>query len=102
MDIVGFKHQFSHSFGDNSGCYLFETTRGDGLNPGVKYEGIRRRNFFSTYVLGPVLVLNPPFTKYILGLMGVSEPHLEFEEECFDAYITRVKEFSEPSRGFLY
>jgi CobQ-like glutamine amidotransferase family enzyme len=102
MDIVGFKHQFSHSFGDNSGCYLFETTRGDGLNPGVKLEGIRQRNFFSTYVLGPVLVLNPPLAKYILSLMGVSEPHLEFEEECFDAYRTRVKEFSEPSRGFLY
>ena len=102
MDIVGFKHQFSHSYGDNSECYLFETTRGDGLNPGVKNEGIRRNNFFSTYILGPILVLNPPLAKHILSRMGVSEPHLEFEEECFDAYKTRVKEFSEPSRGFLY
>jgi CobQ-like glutamine amidotransferase family enzyme len=102
MDIVGFKNQFSHSYGDNSSCYLFETTRGDGLNPGVKYEGIRKNNFFSTYVIGPLLVLNPPMAKHILSLMGVSEPHLEFEEECLDAYRTRVKEFSEPSRGFSY
>ena len=102
MDIVGFKHQFSHSYGDNSEFCLFETTRGDGLNPGVKYEGIRRNNFFSTYILGPILVLNPPLAKYVLGLMGINAPNLEFEDECFDAYRTRVKEFSEPSRGFLY
>ena len=102
MDIVGFKHQFSHSYGDNSNCFFIETTRGDGLNPGVKFEGIRRRNLFSTCILGPVLVLNPPLAKYMLSLMGVSNPNLEFEDECIDAYKTRVKEFSEPSRGFLY
>ena len=101
MDIVGFKGQFSHSYGDNSDCYFIETTRGDGLNPGVKYEGIRKNNLFSTYIIGPMLPLNPPLAKYLLGLMGVQEPQLVFEEACFDAYNTRVKEFSEPTRGFL-
>jgi hypothetical protein len=48
------------------------------------------------------LPLNPPLAKYFLSLMGVDEPRLEFEEECFDAYNTRVKEFSEPKRGFTY
>ena len=102
MDIAGFKCQFSHSYGDNSDCCLFETVRGDGLNPGAKYEGIRKNNLFITYLTGPLLLLNPPFAKYILTLMGVSEPHLEFEEECFDAYYTRIREFQQPSRGVLY
>jgi CobQ-like glutamine amidotransferase family enzyme len=102
MDVVGFKGQFSHSYGDNSNCYFIETTRGDGLSPGIKYEGIRKNNLFSTYIIGPILPLNPPLAKYFLSLIGVSDPKLEFEEECFDAYYTRVKEFCEPSRGFLY
>jgi len=100
MDIVGFKGQFSHSYGDNSGCCFISTTRGDGLSPGVMYEGIRINNLFSTYIIGPVLPLNPPLAKYLLGIMGVAEPQLVFEEECFDAYYARVKEFSEPTRGF--
>jgi CobQ-like glutamine amidotransferase family enzyme len=102
IDIVGFKGQFSHSYGDNSNCYFIETTRGDGLCPGSKYEGIRKNNLFSTYIIGPLLPLNPPLAKHFLSLMGVSEAKLVFGEECFDAYYTRVKEFSEPTRGFLY
>ena len=102
MDIVGFKNQFSHSYGDNSECCFLKTTRGDGLNPGCSFEGIRKNNFFSTYVIGPILALNPPLAKHILSLMGVDAPQLAFEKECFDAYETRVREFSEPSRGFLY
>ena len=101
MDIVGFKGQFSHTYGDNSDCYFIETMRGDGLNPGAKYEGFRKNNLFITYIIGPILPLNPPLAKYYLGLMGVKAPRLEFEEECMDAYKTRVKEFSEPTRGFL-
>jgi len=99
MDIVGFKGQFSHSYGDNSGCYFIETTRGDGIYPGTKYEGMRKNNLFSTHIIGPILPLNPPLAKYLLSLMGVDKPQLVFEGECYDAYNTRVKEFSEPTRG---
>ena len=102
MDIVGFKGQFSHSYGDNSECCFIETTRGAGLNPGTMREGIRKNNLFSTYIIGPLLPLNPPLAKYFLSLMGVEKPQLVFEGACFDAYNTRVKEFSDPKRGFSY
>ncbi|MGM9521710.1 MAG: hypothetical protein ACI3VB_04445 [Oscillospiraceae bacterium] len=101
IKIVGFKSQFGHSYGDN-GSGLFETIRGAGLNPEVKAEGIRAGNFMATYVIGPLMILNPPFAKYILKLMGVEEPHLEFEEAAMDVYETRLREFSEPDRGFVY
>lgn len=100
--IVGFKSQFSHSYGDNSGMHLFETVRGDGLNPGVSPEGIRKNNFMATYVLGPLLVLNPPFTRYLLGLLGVQTSSLAFEEEAEESYRLRLEEFLSPKTKLQY
>ena len=100
IDIVGFKSQFTHSYGEFEG--LFDTVRGDGLNPETKKEGIRRNNFFATYIIGPLLVLNPPFTKYLLKLMGVEKPSLAYEEAAMDVYEHRLSEFMEPQRGLTY
>ena len=100
IDIVGFKSQFSHSYGDNNASYLFDTTKGAGINPDVMKEGFRINNLFCTYLIGPVLLLNPPFAKYILKLMGINEPTLKFEQECYDSYYARIKEFNEPDKKF--
>ena len=101
--IVGYKSQFTHSWwGENAEIIgLFSTERGPGLNPDIKEEGIRKNNFMGTYIIGPILVLNPPFAKYILKECGIETP-LAFEEEAMDAYEARVKEYSEPDRGFYY
>ena len=45
--------------------------------------------------MGPILVLNPPFTKYILNLMGAGDVKLAFEAENMEAYEQRKKEFAE-------
>ena len=100
MDIVGFKSQFGHAYGEPQG--LFETVRGAGLNPESRWEGIRYGNFMATYLLGPIMVLNPPFAKYVLGLMGVEDAKLAFEDTAMDVYRTRVQEFKDPNRGFEY
>ena len=100
MAIVGFKSQFGHSYGE---CEpLFNTFRGAGLNPKVAGEGIRRNNFMATYLTGPLLVLNPPFNKYVQQLMGEKEPVLAFEEAAMELYRDRVKEFSDPATGVEY
>ena len=101
MDIVGFKSQFGHSYGMN-GDGLFRTVRGAGLDSSLAAEGLRRNNLMLTYLLGPLVVLNPPFAKYLLGLMGVAEPTLAFEEAAMDVYTHRLEQFSQPERGFLY
>lgn len=101
IDIVGFKSQFAHAYGDGADG-LFETVRGAGRNPETKPEGIRKNNFMATYVLGPLLILNPPFTKYILELLGVKDRPLLFEAATLDAYKLRVSEFTDPKRGFDY
>lgn len=99
MEIIGFKSQFSHTYFDNSGCGAFKNIRGIGICPDAPYEGVRIHNFFGTYLLGPVLVLNPPFFRYLLRLLGVSDPKLPFEEEMEDAYRQRLIEFKDPKKS---
>ena len=100
IEMMGFKSQFGHSYGE---CEpLFTTARGAGLNPKVSGEGIRRNNFFATYLTGPLLVLNPPFTRHLLTLMGEKEPVLAFEEAAMELYRDRVREFSDPATGIEY
>ena len=79
--IMGFKTQFTMAYTPDESHGLFVKNKGVGLNIKAKYEGIRVNNFFGTYLVGPILVLNPPFTKYILNLMGAGDVKLAFEAE---------------------
>lgn len=96
MDVVGFNSRFTHAYGDNTNGYLFDTVRGDGINPENPRAGIRVNNFMGTYIIGPILMLTPPLAKYILEKMGVKNPTLAFEKTACEAYEFRVKEFKNP------
>ena len=100
IQIVGFKSQFAMSYGDNSNNYLFEATKGPGINEKSKFEGVRINNFMGTYVLGPILVLNPNFTKYLLKILGLENVKLAYEEEALNCYDIRLKEFENPSTNY--
>lgn len=93
--LLGYKSQFSHSYGDNQKEYMFTVTRGAGINPESKLEGLRRRNFMATYLLGPVVVLNPAFMRYLMGLLGVKNPKLAFEDTMEEAFNRRLAEFED-------
>lgn len=99
IKIVGFKAQFSMSYEDNSNNYVFESIKGSGINTESKYEGYRVNNFIGTYLLGPILVLNPYFTKYILKLMG-QEESVAFEDVAIETYKKRLEEFEKLNREF--
>lgn len=92
--IVGFKSQFTLGYGNNEECYFTEVQKGIGLNEESKFEGIQKNNFIATYVIGPILILNPNFTKKILKKMGISNPQIAFEEDVIAAYNQRLKELS--------
>ena len=100
IQIVGFKSQFAMSYGDNSNNYLFEAIKGPGINEKSKFEGVRINNFMGTYVLGPILVLNPNFTKYLLKILGLENVKLAYEEEALNCYNIRLKEFENPSTNY--
>ena len=100
IKIVGFKSQLAMSYGENSSNYLFDALKGPGINEASKFEGIRINNFMGTYVLGPILVLNPYFTKYLLKLIGIKDINLAYEEEAVSCYKIRLKEFENPETNY--
>ncbi len=95
IELLGFKSQFTMLHGDNSNNYFSKVEMGIGINKESKLEGIRKNNFIGTYIIGPVLILNPKFTLKLLNLMKVEEPKLAFEKEVLEAYEVRYKKFKE-------
>lgn len=92
IEIMGFKSQFTLCYGNNENMYFAEVEKGIGLNPESKLEGIKKNNFIGTYILGPILVLNPQFTKKIIEKLGVKEPKLIFDESAEKAYKQRIED----------
>lgn len=99
IPVVGAKSQFSFLCGEFPGAFV-RVKGGYGNAPEDPNEGFRDHNLFATYLLGPFLVLNPLFTKYLLGLLGVDRP-LAFEKEVMEAYAFRKEHLEEPGVKFL-
>ena len=99
ITVVGFQSQFSAVYGDNSDKYFIKCERGVGLNKDSKLEGIRINNFICTQLIGPLLPLNPLFTEYLAGLLGV-QAVAAYKDAAMDAYNQRIKEFRDPGVAF--
>lgn len=94
MELVGFKAEFSQLYGDNSGFGFAEAKYGIGINKKTKHEGVRIKNYFSTSLVGPFIMMNPPFVKYLMRLLGVQEPALPFEDTNMAAYEARLADIT--------
>ena len=88
--MLGHRSQFSFSYGEFKDNFI-DIDIGIGMNPDTKKEGIKKNNFFATYSLGPYLIMNPLFTKYILRKLDL-EDKLLFENEVIEAYEYRKNE----------
>lgn len=92
MSVLGHKSQFSFAYpleGETWPAFL-TIRKGVGMNPDTNLEGIHYRNFFGTHSVGPFLVLNPDFTKYLLRLMDLPDT-LCFEKEYYEAARYRLE-----------
>lgn len=99
IEIIGFKDQFAHQYGDNSGMYFAEAIRGAGLNRKSKLEGIKIKNFIGTSILGPLLPLNPLFTKYYLQhILKAENAEVAYEKDAMEAYKKRLEEYKDMKR----
>ena len=85
IDIVGYKDQFTMAYSDNTENYFAQVVSGIGLNKESNLEGIKINNFIATYLLGPILILNPLLTKKILQMLGIENPTLAYEEAIMEA-----------------
>ena len=103
MEVVGFKSLFGHTYPDDELANpLFRVERGVGRHPGAFAEGFLRGGLMATYLIGPLLPLNPPFTRYLLEQMGAKDVKLAFEDTAMKAYRARVEEFRDEKRGYQY
>ena len=91
IEILGFKSQFTMMYGDNSNMFFANVEKGIGINKESNLEGIKKNNFIGTYIIGPILILNPLFTKKILKMMGL-EDNIYLEKDTIEAYNQRLKE----------
>ncbi|MBP3493774.1 MAG: hypothetical protein J6J83_04080 [Oscillospiraceae bacterium] len=89
--IVGYTSRFSHM--ESSLAPLFTVTKGLGRDENAAVEGVRAAGVLGTYLLGPLLVLNPDFTRWLLNELGAQDAPLAFEEEVRRAYEVRVQQF---------
>lgn len=102
LKVVGFKSQFSQGFYDSEIPALFDTTRGPGFNPDIKQEGIHYNNFMGTYLLGPLLILNPDFTKALAAELGIGGFTPAYYDIAREAYAFRLNQYTDASTGFYY
>ena len=93
IEIVGFKSSFTLAYGNNEENYFASVEKGIGINRESKLEGVRKNNFIATYLIGPILILNPMFTKNLIEKMGIKDKKLAFEQDLINAYNQRISEF---------
>ena len=95
LPVMGFKSQFTTATPFSLDIGLFPVEKGVGLNKKCPFEGIRYRNCFGTYLLGPLLINNPHFTRFLLDRLGAKDAPLALEEQVKAAYDKRLKDFLE-------
>ncbi|HHX04027.1 MAG TPA: hypothetical protein GX733_07035 [Tissierellia bacterium] len=97
LQVVGTKTQFTQNYplDPETFPYLMKTVRGFGMNKQLEGEGIHFHHFVGTYVLGPLLILNPLFTERLFEEWGipVTLPH---RNTLLEAYDIRLKGYLNP------
>ena len=92
--IIGFQKQNSLLF--NNKYPLFEVIMGIGQNTLSNKEGIHYKNFYGTYLLGPLLIRNPLFFESFLKNLILSKvKNFDFKDFNLELEIEAYKTFVE-------
>ena len=97
IEIIGHRNQFSKCF--NIKNEFIKVLNGTGSDIESNIEGINYKNFYATYLLGPFLVMNPLFAKYILNLLGINE--MKYEKCSLEAYNKRMEYFHKEDARYI-
>jgi lipid II isoglutaminyl synthase (glutamine-hydrolysing) len=97
--ILGYKSQFSMVTGGTDLPGFLTASRGIGRNASTSVEGVRVNNFIGTSLIGPLLVVNPNFTRHLLEQLDPNtEPELAHEDIALTAYRARLSDFQDAKR----
>ncbi len=76
--------------------FLFEVKKGTGYVPKSIVEGIKKHNFYGTFLLGPILIRNPFFTEYLIKQIFKAKKYKYtyykdyLEEKAYSEYLKNV------------
>ena len=92
--IVGFQNR---SFiVQNNENHLFKVIDGNADNLKSEYEGYHYKNFFGTFLVGPLLIRNPHFTDLIIADISKKHAykyHIDIDTFEYKAYYEYLKNF---------
>lgn len=84
--LIGFQNQYTVTRNINN--YLFDVKRGIGSYPKSGKEGFRYKNFYGTYLIGPIMIRNPEFLEYFIKELVLTK-YPDFQFKDFDLEIER-------------
>lgn len=93
FDVVGYTSRFSNTYNITPKMKFLSVTKGFGSHIEDNFEGVHYKNFFGTYLLGPILIENPYFTEYLLKTLGEENAKPAFFCDAEAAYKARLSEF---------
>lgn len=91
--FIGFQNQYSVM--ENNKHSFFNVLKGIGSSPNDSNEGVHYKNFYGTYLIGPLLIRNPHFLEYLIKkIVLAKDPNYKFlkfnldkEYKAYETYI---------------
>ena len=96
ITLLGYTSRFSDTFGITEDMAMCQVEIGTGSAPDSKLEGIYQGRVIATYLLGPLLISNPDFSKWLLGQLGIQDLQLPYADALYQSYECKRKEFQQP------
>lgn len=84
--LIGFQNQYTVTRDIKN--YLFDVKRGIGSYPKSGKEGFHYKNFYGTYLIGPIMIRNPHFLEYFIKELVLNK-YSDFEFKEFDLEIEK-------------
>lgn len=96
ITLLSYTSRFADTYGITEDMAFANIEIGTGSCPDSRLEGIYKGRVIATYMLGPILVANPDFSKWLLKQIGADISVLPFEAALYEAYEAKRKEFQRP------
>lgn len=79
--LIGFQNQ--NTTLSNNKNVMFKVIKGIGSYPNSKTEGVNYKNFYGTYLLGPLFARNPKFTEFFIKKL-INNKYKDFKFKKFN------------------
>ncbi len=88
--VVGAKSQFSQIHGIDEKDAFMSCVKGNGNYVGAKVDGFKYKNFHGTQIIGPILLCNQEFTRYLFKLVDPSIDKILYEDIIAESHEARL------------